>query len=428
MKRKIFFCYVKKKNNKTCREVKKANLKKHQITFLLFLSILFMTSTSLAFGPSSTPLYNGIDVSQWQGSIDYSQLSSDGIQIVYIRAGEGFDYVDPYYMRNYNGAKQNGIKVGFYHYVTAKNEEEAIEQADFFASLVGGLDVDCRLAMDFESFGGLGVDEINNISIAYLQRLEEKTGKELVIYSDASNAIDVFGDYLAQNYPIWVADYFVTEPESNGKWDTWIGFQYSDLGDVSGINANVDLDYYTNQILLSDSTTIPAQDTKPNNPDDTKTIIVQRGDTLSYLAIEYGTTVERLVELNDISNPNLIYVGETLNVPVTGAQSTTTTIYYRVERGDTLSQIALEYGTTVDRLVELNNISNPNLIYVNEIIEIQSRRTVLGDTNHSLYTVRSGDTLSQIALEYGTTVERLAELNDISNPNLIYVGEVLRII
>ena len=72
MKRKIFFCYVKKKNNKTCREVKKANLKKHQITFLLFLSILFMTSTSLAFGPSSTPLYNGIDVSQWQGNIDYS--------------------------------------------------------------------------------------------------------------------------------------------------------------------------------------------------------------------------------------------------------------------------------------------------------------------------------------------------------------------
>lgn len=428
MKKRIFLCYVKSKNNKPSKVINKIHIKKCCIMFLLFLSILSLTSSVLAFGPSSTPLYSGIDVSQWQGAIDYSEVATDGVQIVYIRAGEGFNYVDPYYMRNYNGAKNNGIKVGFYHYVTATNEEEAIEQADFFASLVGGLDVDCRLAMDFEQFDGLGTEEINNISIAYLQRLEEKTGKELVIYSDASNAIDVFGDELAQNYPIWVADYFVDEPENNGKWNTWVGFQYSDLGNINGINANVDLDYFTNQILLSDSSTIPEQETSPANPDDVESITVVSGDTLSYLAIEYGTTVERLVELNNISNPNLIFAGESLLVPVNGASSTETTIQYIVRSGDTLNKIAYEYGTTVNAIVRLNNIQNPNLIFVNQIIQIPSSRTILGDTSHILYTVKPGNTLSQIALEYGTTVERLVELNDISNPNLIFVGEILRII
>lgn len=400
---------------------------KRKIFFCFCFCIIILTSSAMAFGPSSTPLLNGIDVSEWQGVIDYSQVANDGIDIVYIRAGEGSGYVDPYYLRNYNGAKNNGLKVGFYHFVTATNISEAIEQADFFTSLIGGLNADCRLAVDFEQFGNLSIEEINDITLAFAERVEENTGKEIVIYSDASNARDIFGDEVAENYPIWVADYYVEEPANNGKWDTWVGFQYSNLGNINGINARVDLDYYTNQILLSNNSTVPAQPTLPKDPNETIAIIIQRGDTLSKIAVEYGTTVERLVELNNINNPNLIIAGNTLLVPKNGAQNTETIIQYVVKSGDTLNRIALRYGTTVEELVQLNNISNPNLIYVNQIIEIPTQRTTLGDTNHILYTVKEGNTLTQIALDYGTTVEDIVQINDISNPNLIYVGEVLRI-
>lgn len=242
-------------------------MKKGNIIFIFLLICIFsMQPICIAFGPSSLPLHDGIDVSFWQGTIDYEQVAREKIEVVYIRSSEGNSYVDPYYLRNYNNAKQNGLKTGFYHYLIATTEAEAIEQADFFVSLVGGLSPDCRLAMDFEEFDGLGIEEINRISLAFLERVEQKSGKEVVIYSDAYNAREIFGEELASRYPIWVADYYVEEPESNEKWDTWVGFQYSDLGQIQGINTSVDLDYFTDGIFLSDTTEIVKPETPAPTP------------------------------------------------------------------------------------------------------------------------------------------------------------------
>ncbi len=90
---------------------------------------------------------------------------------------------------------------------------------------------------------------------------------------------------------------------------------------------------------------------------------------------------------------------------------------YTVRPGDTLSQIAQRHGTTVDELVRLNNIRNPNLIYPGQELRLPART----------YTVRPGDTLSQIAQRHGTTVDELVRLNNIRNPNLIYPGQELRL-
>ncbi len=317
-----------------------------------------------------------------------------------------------------------GLKIGFYHYLTARNQEEAIEQADFFVSLIGGLEPDCKLAMDFESFGDLNIEEINEISLAFLSRVEEKSGKEVVIYSDAFNAREIFSSELSSRYPIWIAEYDVEEPENNGKWDTWIGFQYSDLGNINGINTTVDLDYFTNGIFLSDTSQIVKPDNPPPTPSDTESIIIKRGDTLSQLAIEYGTTVERLVELNNISNPNLIFAGNTLLVPINDGKKQSIT--YKVKKGDTLSGIAKRYGVSVQELVNVNNIKNPNLIYVGQILIIPTPLNI-NDLNHTLYTVRPGNSLYQIAKKYNTTIAQIVRLNRISNPNLIYAGQILRI-
>ena len=135
--------------------------------------------------------------------------------------------------------------------------------------------------------------------------------------------------------------------------------------------------------------------------------------------------MERLVELNNIANPNLIYAGSTLLVPVSGKRKQR--IAYVVKSGDTLSSIAIRYQTTVEEIVSLNSIVNPNLIYPGQILYINTSNFDKGATSKLLYTVRYGDTLSEIAYDYGTTVNELVRLNNISNPNIIYVGQVIRI-
>ena len=213
----------------------------------------------------------------------------------------------------------------------------------------------------------------------------------------------------------------------NDKWSTWVGWQYTSTGRVSGISGNVDRNRFTDGVLLSSTTPLPS----PETPTQDNTIIytVKPGDTLSKIAREYGTTVNEIVSLNpSIKNPNLIYPGEQFTIKNNGNSNTSNTIIYTVVSGDTLSQIASKYNTTVSNLVAINNISNSNLIYPGEKITITSNTTNLGnECGKILYTIKRGDTLSEIAQEYGTTVNEIATLNNISNPNLIYAGGIIRI-
>jgi len=345
-------------------------MKKILTMFLIFFFVIINTQVQ-AFPASSGTRYDGIDVSEWQGEIDFAEVYESGIEIVYIRASEGNGYKDPYYLRNYEGAKDNGIKVGFYHYLTATNETEALEQAEFFVSVIKGLQIDCRLAMDFESFGGLSRQEINDISKAFLDEVKRLSGKETVIYSDAYNARFTFNEELAEEYPIWVADYDVTEP-GDGNWDTWVGFQYTDRGRIDGIDGNVDRDYFTSGILLSDNSSVPT-DTTPEPEENIREIIVRRGDTLSQIAAEYNTSYQYLARINNILNPNLIYVGQRIEVPnnlqTTDINDTSHKLYI-VQRGDTLTAISQEFDVSISSIVELNNIGNPNLIYAGQILRI----------------------------------------------------------
>lgn len=391
---------------------------KKVISFILIFSLCFLGISVYALEPSSDTIYEGIDVSAWQGKIDYSLVKSDGIEIVYIKASQGNSYTDPYFRTNYRNAKDNGLKVGFYHFLTARNTTEAIAEAEHFVNVISNTEPDCRLAMDFEQLSNLSNSEVNSISKAFMSKVYELTGKELVIYSDAYNAEYVFSQELAQEYPLWVAEYGVTEPINNGKWRNWVGFQYTSTGRVEGISGHVDKDKFTKEILLSNSESIPEPSTPPQN-NNTVIYTVRRGDTLNKIARKYGTTVADIAELNQISNPNLIYVGQTLTIPIHVKEK------YTVKSGDTLSGIASRYNTTVSELVKLNDIANPNLIYPGEVLIISTNE--ICDTGHIVYTVKSGDTLSKIAIKYNTTVDSLVKLNNISNPNLIYVGEKIRI-
>jgi LysM repeat protein len=114
------------------------------------------------------------------------------------------------------------------------------------------------------------------------------------------------------------------------------------------------------------------------------------------------------------------------------AQAGTTT--HVVQPGENLFRIALSYGTTWPVLAAYNGIANPNLIFVGQVLKIpaggtapQPQPTAQPQPQPSTYVVVAGDTLSRIAVRYGTTVAALAQANNIANPNLIYVGQVLKI-
>lgn len=346
-------------------------MRKIFLSILLVAIIVAISTQAFAFSQSSEKLYNGIDLSEWQGNIDFGEVARAGIEVVYIRASEGRGYVDPYFRENYEKAKANGLRTGFYHFLTATNVAEAKEEAEFFVSNIKGLEPDCRLAMDFEVFDGLDVSTINEISRVFLETVEKLSGKECVIYSDAYNARTVFSKELAEDYPIWVADYFVEEPESNDKWKFWVGFQYSDRGIINGIDGNVDRDYFTNGVFLNNLSQIP-KDTVTDKNQEFKYIRVNRGETLSGIAIKYNTSYQYLARINSIANPNLIYVGQELKVPVLADYNIHDTSHrlYIVRRGNTLTQIAREYGVTIENIVELNGIANPNLIYIGETLRI----------------------------------------------------------
>lgn len=106
------------------------------------------------------------------------------------------------------------------------------------------------------------------------------------------------------------------------------------------------------------------------------------------------------------------------STPAPGSANT-----YTVQRGDTLSGLAERFGTTVDELVKGNNIKNPNLIYAGQILIIPCNASA----GQIFYTVKPGDTLSQIALAFGTTVSQLQAWNGISNPNFIMAGQRIRV-
>lgn len=182
------------------------NLKKIIALCLIATMLIFMNLTiAEAVSPISDVIYEGLDVSNWQGNIDYAQVKKTGIDVVYIKASEGTTYKDPYFERNYANAKSNGLKVGFYHFVTATNTQSARQQAQFFASVISGKSPDCKLAMDFEQFrGGITVNQINEISKVFLETVEQLTGKKTVIYSNLNDAQKIFSRELANKYPLWI--------------------------------------------------------------------------------------------------------------------------------------------------------------------------------------------------------------------------------
>lgn len=258
--------------------------------------------------------YKGVDVSHWSGNIDYKSILESGIDIVYIKASEGKSYVDPMLHTNYKNAKNKGLLIGFYHFFRASSESDAIAEAHHFVNTIKSYKSNCRLALDIEVTNGLNKSTITNLCIKFLEEVKKLTELDVVIYTYTS-FIKANFNKIINVYPLWVAHYGVKTPGDNGIWDNWIGFQYSESGSVRGMPGKVDLNEFTSGILLEDKNSTTE---KPVNNNAIKeeyiNYKVKPGDTLSEIAKKYDTTVSSIASLNNISNVNLIYVNQVLKI------------------------------------------------------------------------------------------------------------------
>lgn len=200
-------------------------------------------------------MFKGIDVSNHQGNINWSQVKSSGVQVAYIKATEANYYKDPYLKANYQGARSNGIKVGLYHFF--RGNKNAREQAEYFINYlkeVGIIDYDCKLCLDIETTEGQDRTTLTTMAIEFLERVKELTGKEVMIYTGPSFSNDNLDNRLSK-YPCWVAHYGVSKPMSTNIWgNNYVGHQYSSKGQINGINGNCDVDNFTEGVLLGNNT------------------------------------------------------------------------------------------------------------------------------------------------------------------------------
>ena len=392
--------------------------------------------------------YRGIDVSNWSGYINWREVRDAGIEVAIIQASEGTFYRDPYLHEFYNGAKENGIKVGFYHFFNPGSSPTPSEQARYFVDTIRGLDSDLKLVLDLEQTGGLDNYEVTRQAIEFLEEVRNYSGLDVAVYTYTNFAqYNLYEGLGLSEYPLWIAQLSEGGPSPNPIWgNKYVAWQYSDTGRVRGINASTDLDLIYDGMFLDDREDIPKDQKQPQRipgtrqePSTQSGVIyytVQEGDTLTSIAQKYDTTVHEITVTNSIVNPNLIYVGEVLKIypgnrSIIKRKKVFTTTYI-VQSGDTLTLIAIKFDTTVQAIAELNDLQNPNLIYVGEILKIptNSRGNLSAPSSRhyiKTYIVQSGDTLTSIAKKFNTTADKIALLNNITNPNLIYPGQILKI-
>lgn len=160
------------------------------------------------------------------------------------------------------------------------------------------------------------------------------------------------------------------------------------------------------------------------------TYTVQAGDTLSEICGKFGLDLATIEAYNHITNPNLIQVGQVLCLKKKAPTPKPSVTTYKIKAGDTLSDIAKKFGTTVAALEKLNGISDPNKIYTGEVIKVPGQVAPVAPVKPSApttYTVKSGDTLSDIAGKFNTTVVALKKLNRLPDEDKIFPGQVLKL-
>ncbi|MDY0394807.1 GH25 family lysozyme [Virgibacillus halophilus] len=320
-----------------------------------------------------------IDVSHWQGNIDWSKVAKDGIQGAYIKATEGSAagsaFVDNKMDANFKGATANGLHAGFYHYAKFVSVNDAIEEAKWFVKHIKGYKFNMPPMLDLEE-NHCGSDaNMNKAAKAFMEHVEKEVGS-VGLYSFGVFFADNVDKALLKKYAYWHARY-ANDPVNVKLNDIYL-WQHSDKGKVNGISGPVDMNKVGGKFFTLDEKKAnkpaskpiakPAAKKKPAAKATTHT--VKKGETLSGIAKKYGTTVNKLSNLNSIKNPNIIHPGDKLKLTGT-VKKAPAKQYHTVKSGDTVSVLAVKYGTTTAKIKSLNNLANVNKIYAGQKLRVK---------------------------------------------------------
>lgn len=329
----------------------------------------------------------GIDVSYWDAGIDWPKVRATGQRYVFVKATEGDFYADPTFDDNWLGAKKAGLLRGAYHFFRCNVDPK--KQATKFIEYVKTMNDNGELppVLDLESNDGQTKDKVISRAKTWLDLVEAAFGCKPIIYSGQYFLQDYFTEAgggppaWAKDYPLWLAQYpnvYVegSQPYLPRGWYKWTFWQYSEKGKVNGINANVDLNVFNGSLedlykfagaqIVTEQAKTPQKHT------------VAAGDSFETIANKYALTIRELVA----ANPQLLKTGDQLTIPVavtipaesesntgsTGGSTAQRT--HAVKPGDTLTSIAIKYGTTVAAIATLNNIKNINNISVGQLLFI----------------------------------------------------------
>ena len=205
--------------------------------------------SGMSYGGEDYTYRLGVDVSHYQGEIDWEKVKASGIEFVFIRLGyrgygaDGILKEDVNFEKNIKGARSAGLDVGVYFFAQAVNEKEAIEEAEFVLNSLLAYNLQMPVVYDPESIlheeartDHVTGEQFTKNTKAFCETIEE-AGYDAMIYSNMLWQADKLDLAELSEYPIWYADY-ETYPQTPYHFDIW---QYSNEGSVDGIQGNVDL-------------------------------------------------------------------------------------------------------------------------------------------------------------------------------------------
>ena len=233
---------------------------RYGVTYVYAATSLLVTSTSTSETPTSSPpkRLEGIDVSHWQGTIDWGKVRGAGKKFAFIKASEHTSFVDDKYQTNRANAKAAGLKVGAYHFARPDlGTTDAYAEADHFIETADWTSGELRPVLDLEDTGGLSSSALQTWVKAFVQRVYERTGVRAIIYVSPSFWSGKMGNsrWFADNgYDVlWIAHWTTasspTVPGENWGGKSWTFWQYTSDGSVSGISGRVDLDRFNGSDL-----------------------------------------------------------------------------------------------------------------------------------------------------------------------------------
>ncbi len=189
----------------------------------------------------------GIDVSKWQGNVDWNDVAADGVEYAFIRVSHGTNTIDQFFAQNWEGARAAGVIRGAYQYF--EPGQNPITQANILLDKMGPLQPgDLPPVIDVESHGGLSAATVASKVQQWVDHVEAELGVKPIIYTGRFFWQDFVKSSAFSTYPLWIAHYTTGCPNLPSQWSDWAFHQYTDSGSTDGVSGPVDTNKFNGDL------------------------------------------------------------------------------------------------------------------------------------------------------------------------------------